>query len=248
MKNQQRAKNKPRITLREQYRRLAVQFLKKERTKILDIQTLQELIELELDRSMKKDELIAAFNRKDCGLEVATQDKMIWVIFHKPAPKAVAEKNPKPEKVPAKRAMKTTKPEPVAKAQAPKPEKAPVKKPANGRKKKTAKLKETGEGKLSPAEFTLKAIQDLRKPPHKGIHSVYSGFNKGFRKYFPDLDPVKTVAKLSENGIVINKITRGGALLYIPGETSETKPKKEKKAKKAKTDKGDEVLKKMGLA
>jgi hypothetical protein len=244
MANKQRAKNKPLITLREQYRRLAIRFLKKERTKILDIQTLQELIEMELNRSMKKDELIAAFNRRDCGLEVTTQEKIIWVIFHKPAPKAEAEKDTQPSKVPAKRKRKPAKPEPIAEAQTPKQEKSPAKK----RGRKPVKPKENGENKLSPAEFSLQAIRDLRKPPHKGIHAVYSGFNAAFRKYFPGSDPVKTVTELSENGIIVSKITRGGALLYIPGETPEAKPKKEKKAKKPKSDKGEEALKKMGLA
>jgi hypothetical protein len=248
MKNQQRAKKKPRLTLREQYRQLAIRLLKKERTKILDIQTLQELIELEIGRSMKKDELIAAFSRKDCGLEIVPQEKITWVIFHKPAAKAVVEKKPIPEKVPAKRVRKAARPESVAEVQAPKPEKALAKKPTNSRKKRTAKPKESEAGKLSPAEFTLKAIQDLRKPPHKGIHTVYSDFNAGFRKYFPDLDPVQTVAELSEKGIVVNKLARGGALLYIPGESPKAKANKEKKAKKAKIDKGEEALKKMGLA
>lgn len=248
MKNQQRAERKPRLTLREQYRQLAIRFLKQESTKILDIQTLLELIEMELDRSIKTDELIAAFNRKECGLEIVTQKKITWVIFHKLTPEAAVEKKPEPEKVPAKHTRKTARPEPVAEAQVPKPEKAPVKKPVNGRKKRTAKSEGTDAArKVSPAEFTLQAIRDLRKPPYKSIHTVFSGFNDAFRKYFPNLDPVKTVTELNENGVIVSKITRGGALLYIPGEPPKAKVKKVKKAKKAKIDKGEETLKKMGL-
>jgi|GEM_PF-1145200 len=218
MKNQQRAKSKPRLTLREQYRQMAIRIIKKESTKILDIQTLKELIEMELDRTVKTDELIAAFKRKDCGLEITTQLKTTWVIFHKQAQTATEENSPETAKVPARRGRKPAKP------------------------------KETEGKKISPAEFTLQAIQDLRKPPHKGIHTVYSGFNAAFRKYFPDLDPVQTATELSEKGIVVNKLTRGGALLYIPGETPKAKTKKKKGTKKAKIDKGDEALKKMGLA
>jgi hypothetical protein len=202
MENQQRAKKKPRLTLREQYRQLAIRLLKKERTKILDIQTLQELIEMELDRSIKTDELIAAFNRKDCGLEVTTQEKITWVIFHKPA-NTEERKMPKPEKSKAK-------------------------------SKKNPPAEFT---RLTPAKFTLKAIQTLRKPPHKGIHSVFSGFNAAFREYFPDLDPVQTVIELAEKEIIVSRRTRGGALLYIPEET----PVQENNT-------ATDVLKKMGLA
>ena len=38
--------------------------------------------------------------------------------------------------------------------------------------------------KLSEHEFVIRAIRKLRKPPYKGIHSVYSGFNKAFKDYF----------------------------------------------------------------
>jgi len=204
MKNQQRA----RITLRERYRQLAILFLQKERTKILDIQTLQELIEMELGRPVKKDELIAAFERKDNGLEVATREEITWVIFHKPEKKTAERKAPKKAMAPAKP------------------------------RKKAATPKEVEAKKFSPSEFTLRAIRDLRKPPHKGIHSVFSGFNAAFRIYFPDLDPVQTVIELAEKNIIVSKKTRGGALLYvpIPGKIPEEK------------DAGKEALKKMSLA
>jgi hypothetical protein len=38
--------------------------------------------------------------------------------------------------------------------------------------------------KLTEEEFVLQAIKKLRKEPFRGIHSVYSGFNEAFRKYF----------------------------------------------------------------
>jgi hypothetical protein len=212
MKKKQGAKSKPRFTLREQYRQLAIKLLKKERTKILDIQTLRELIEIELGRFVKTDELIATFERRDDGLEVVTRETMIWVIY-----KATPSKKESDMPNPKKTAKKTT-----------------VKKP--------------GGGKLSPADFTLEAIRKLRKPPYKGIHSVFSGFNAAFRKYFPDLDPVQAVVELAEKEIIISTRTRGGVLLYIPGEAPVPKEKAGKKARPAPKDPADEVLKKMGLA
>jgi hypothetical protein len=46
------------------------------------------------------------------------------------------------------------------------------------------------EKKLSEHEFVIRAIKKLRKPPYKGIHSVYSGFNRAFKDYF-NASPVK---------------------------------------------------------
>jgi len=69
--------------------------------------------------------------------------------------------------------------------------------------------------KLSHEEFVKKAILKLRKPPYKGIHSVYSGFNDAFRKYFGE-DPVFVTSKLAEEGKIIIKPVRGGVMLYLP--------------------------------
>ena len=35
---------------------------------------------------------------------------------------------------------------------------------------------------LNEEEFVFRAIKRLRKPPYKGIHSVYSGFNQAFKE------------------------------------------------------------------
>jgi hypothetical protein len=40
------------------------------------------------------------------------------------------------------------------------------------------------EKRLTEEEFITQAIKKLRKDPYRGIHSVYSGFNEAFRKYF----------------------------------------------------------------
>lgn len=91
---------------------------------------------------------------------------------------------------------------------------------------------EQGE-KLTQAAFVKKAIVSLRKPPFKGIHSVYSGFNEAFRTYFNE-DPVKWTNQLASEGAVEIRPARGGVMLYLPGEAPARST-------------GKDVLKKMGL-
>ena len=78
------------------------------------------------------------------------------------------------------------------------------------------------EKKLTPAEFVVRAINKLEKPPWKGIHVVYSGFNDAFRKYFSaeKLDPVVEVEKLSKAGVIVigEKPTKGGPRIYKAGD------------------------------
>ena len=69
-------------------------------------------------------------------------------------------------------------------------------------------------GDLSPEEFVLKAIERLRVPPYKGIHSVFSGFNGAFREYFPLLDPVDFTNQLAKEGKIVIRPTKKGVLLY----------------------------------
>ncbi len=71
------------------------------------------------------------------------------------------------------------------------------------------------ERKLSEEEFVIRAIKKLRKPPYKGIHSVYSGFNRAFRDYF-DGDPVEATGRLAKEGRVETRPVRGGVMLYLP--------------------------------
>ncbi len=89
--------------------------------------------------------------------------------------------------------------------------------------------------KLSVEAFTLHAIKTLRKPDKKGLHTVWSGFNLGFRKYFPDLDPVAETKRLVEEGKIGMHLARGGAVIYLPSEA----PSQNTSA--------DQVLKKMGV-
>ena len=89
--------------------------------------------------------------------------------------------------------------------------------------------------KLSHEEFVKKAIVNLRKGGYKGIHTVYSGFNEAFKKYFEGENPVEVTNKLAQEGKIVIRPVKGGVMLYLPedapgaGNTAE------------------DVLKKMGL-
>lgn len=76
---------------------------------------------------------------------------------------------------------------------------------------------------LSEAEFTRRAIKQLRELPEKGIHSEYSGFNDAFRKYF-DADPERAISSLEDRGEVATSDAEGGVKLYLPGEAPEKDP------------------------
>ncbi len=89
--------------------------------------------------------------------------------------------------------------------------------------------------KLSHEEFIRKAIVSLRKEGFKGIHSVYSGFNNAFKKYFEGENPVEVTNKLAAEGKIVIRPVRGGVMLYLPEDAP------------ASRDSADEALKKMGL-
>ncbi len=87
--------------------------------------------------------------------------------------------------------------------------------------------------KLSREEFIRKAIPALRKDNYKGIHTVYSGFNQAFKKYFDNDDPVKATNELAAQGKIVVRPVRGGVMLYVPEEAPRAQPK------------GDEALEKI---
>jgi hypothetical protein len=89
--------------------------------------------------------------------------------------------------------------------------------------------------KLSYEEFVKKAIVSLRKEGYKGIHTVYSGFNNAFKKYFDGENPVAVTNKLAEEGKIVIRPVRGGVMLYLPEDAPMSK------------DAANEALKKMGL-
>jgi len=89
--------------------------------------------------------------------------------------------------------------------------------------------------RLSYEEFVKKAIVSLRKEGYKGIHSVYSGFNSAFKKYFNGENPVEATNKLAQEGKIIVRPVKGGVMLYLPEEAP------------ASRNLADEALTKMGL-
>ena len=91
------------------------------------------------------------------------------------------------------------------------------------------------EERLSHEAFIRKAIVSLRKDSFKGIHTVYSGFNEAFKKYFPGEDPVETTNALAANGKLTIRPVKGGVMIYLP----EDHPGADSAA--------DKALKKMGL-
>jgi hypothetical protein len=88
--------------------------------------------------------------------------------------------------------------------------------------------------KLTPEEFVRQAVLKLRNEPYKGIHSVYSGFNEAFKKYFNGQDPVQFTSGLAAEGKIAIRPVKGGVVLYLPEDAP-------------KTSRADEALKKMGL-
>ncbi|UCH79956.1 MAG: hypothetical protein JSW20_09400 [Nitrospiraceae bacterium] len=89
--------------------------------------------------------------------------------------------------------------------------------------------------KLTQEEFIKKAVVSLRKDGYKGIHTVYSGFNNAFKKYFDGADPITATNKMAGEGKIVIRPVKGGVMLYLPDEAPAAK------------DVGDEALKKMGL-
>ena len=73
------------------------------------------------------------------------------------------------------------------------------------------------EKRLTEEEFVIQAIKKLRKEPFRGIHSVYSGFNEAFRKYF-GTNPVEATSRLAAEGKIEARPFKGGVMLFLPGE------------------------------
>ncbi len=76
--------------------------------------------------------------------------------------------------------------------------------------------------KISEEEFVLRAIKRLRKPPYKGIHTVYSGFNQAFKEHYGK-NPVEITSRMAGEGKIVTRLVKGGAMLYLPGESPKAK-------------------------
>jgi hypothetical protein len=91
------------------------------------------------------------------------------------------------------------------------------------------------EERLSHEEFVKKAIVSLRKEGYKGIHTVYSGFNEAFKKYFGGENPIEVTNSLAKEGKITIRPVKGGVMLYLPEEAPGASN-------------ADDTLKKMGLS
>jgi len=83
-------------------------------------------------------------------------------------------------------------------------------------KKKTASSSKRKQ-LLSVEQFLERAIKKLRKPGYVGIHCVYSGFNRAFRKYYGK-DPRAEIDKLAKKGFLVVVVVRGGVMLNLATE------------------------------
>jgi len=88
--------------------------------------------------------------------------------------------------------------------------------------------------KVSHEEFVKRAIVSLRKEGYKGIHTVFSGFNDAFKRYFAGEDPIEVTKRLAGEGKIVLRPVRGGVMIYLPEDAPQRSS-------------GDEALKKMGL-
>lgn len=90
--------------------------------------------------------------------------------------------------------------------------------------------------RLNQEEFVKKAIVSLRKEGFKGIHTIYSGFNDAFKRYYEGENPVEATNRLAKDGKIVLRPVKGGVMLYLP----ENAPAAAGKS-------AEETLKKMGL-
>jgi len=81
-------------------------------------------------------------------------------------------------------------------------------------------MENSEERRISEYDFVVRAIKKLRKHPYKGIHVVYSGFNRAFREYFGK-DPIEATTGLAEEGKIIIRPVKHGVMLYLPDEAPE---------------------------
>ena len=71
--------------------------------------------------------------------------------------------------------------------------------------------------KLTHKEFVLRALKALAKPPYKGIHVVYSGFNEAFRQYY-GAEPRPVIDAMVDEGFLASHVARGGAIIMLATE------------------------------
>jgi hypothetical protein len=93
-------------------------------------------------------------------------------------------------------------------------------------------------------EFTVHAIESLRTPPWKGIHTTFSGFKDAACDYFGEIHPVtgkkvllpvetfvEWLKDLQNRKIIESHPSYRGALIYLYGE----RPKKTREITRGRT-------------
>ena len=74
----------------------------------------------------------------------------------------------------------------------------------------------TKKSSISPEEFVLRAIVANKKDGHKGLHTVWSGFNAAFRQHFGDTaDPIIVTTQMRKDQKIAVFLVKGGVLLYL---------------------------------
>jgi len=76
-------------------------------------------------------------------------------------------------------------------------------------------MNEESTAQISEEEFVFRAIRRLRKPPYRGIHTVYSGFNQAFKEHFGK-NPVEVTQKMAAEGKIVIRPVKGGVMVYLP--------------------------------
>jgi hypothetical protein len=80
-------------------------------------------------------------------------------------------------------------------------------------------VKNSDERRIEIGIFTLVAYKELRGEhpetgeKYRGLHTVWSGFNEAFRRFFPDENPVEWQNALKATGLITLSRFTGGALL-----------------------------------
>ncbi len=89
--------------------------------------------------------------------------------------------------------------------------------------------------KISPEEFVRLAVLRLRTGNFKGIHTVYSGFNEAYKRYYEGADPIDATNRMNGQGTISLRPVKKGMMIYLPEDAPDW------------ADKGELALRKMGL-
>lgn len=101
--------------------------------------------------------------------------------------------------------------------------KKPVKAPTPSQIKKTDEvfrkmgISPEDHRKITKDDFVLRAIREIRKGTEfSGIHTVFTGFNDAFRRYFANgSNPVEAITKLKNDGKILIKPSKLGSIITL---------------------------------